>query len=54
MGPAPADEIHNSLVFFSRILVLDGGRIVAFDSPNALLQSKESSFYRMAVDAGLV
>lgn len=42
-----------SLLLF-RVLVLDQGKVVEFDSPEALLQKRTSIFYSMAKDAGLV
>ena len=41
-------------VVFSRILVLDKGEIIEYDSPDVLLKDKRSIFYGMAKDAGLV
>ena len=38
----------------SSIMVLDAGRVIELDTPNALLSNKNSSFYSMAKDAGLV
>lgn len=38
----------------SRVIVLDKGKIIEFDPPNALLQKKQSAFYSMAKDAGIV
>ncbi|KAH1004933.1 ATP-binding cassette sub-family C member 4 [Dendroctonus ponderosae] len=35
-----------------KILVVDGGRIVQFDNPAALLQDKQGLFYKMVQDAG--
>lgn len=44
---------HLSSVFsFYRVMVLDAGRIVEFDSPGELLQ-KRGHFYAMAKDAGI-
>ena len=36
-----------------RVMVLDSGRIVEFDSPNKLIEEK-GVFFSMARDAGLV
>lgn len=38
----------------SRVLVLDKGLIVEYDSPASLLKNKSSIFYGMAKDANLV
>jgi ATP-binding cassette subfamily C (CFTR/MRP) protein 3 len=38
---------------YDRIMVLDAGRIVEFDSPNKLL-SRNGVFYSMVKDAGLL
>ena len=35
-------------------MVLDKGRVVEFDTPNALLSNSGSYFYAMAKSAGLV
>jgi ATP-binding cassette subfamily C (CFTR/MRP) protein 1 len=35
-------------------MVLDKGKIVEFDSPQALLQNKSGLFYSMAKDAELI
>lgn len=37
-----------------RVIVLDQGVIAEYDSPAALLSNKESIFYGMAKNAGLV
>ncbi len=39
--------------FFCRVVVLDKGVIVEFDSPKNLLENQSSIFYAMAKDAGL-
>ena len=36
-----------------RVMVLDAGRVIEFDSPNKLMEEK-GVFYSMAKDAGLV
>ena len=36
-----------------RVMVLDQGNIVEFDTPTALLDEPETKFYSMAKDAGL-
>lgn len=37
-----------------KIIVMDQGRVAEFDSPAALLQDKNSIFYSLANEAGLV
>ena len=37
-----------------RVMVMDAGRLVELDSPEALLAKKDSTFYSMAKDAGIV
>ncbi|KAI8342382.1 multi drug resistance-associated protein MRP [Chlamydoabsidia padenii] len=44
----------NTVMDSDRILVLDKGSILEFDTPQALLADKESSFYSMSKEAGLV
>ncbi|KAL7286833.1 hypothetical protein TKK_0018975 [Trichogramma kaykai] len=44
----------NTILDSDRVIVLDKGSIVEYDSPNTLLQKPDSSFYSMAKDAGLV
>ncbi|KAL5010497.1 hypothetical protein ScPMuIL_012802 [Solemya velum] len=44
----------NTVMDYDRIVVLENGEIKESDSPQNLLQSTESLFYKMAKDAGLV
>lgn len=44
----------NTIMDYSRIMVLDNGKICEFDSPTVLLQDKYSLFYSMAAAANLV
>jgi ABC-type proline/glycine betaine transport system ATPase subunit len=37
-----------------RVIVLDQGKIAEYDSPQVLLSNKESIFFGMAKNAGLV
>ncbi|MBN3303875.1 MRP1 protein, partial [Amia calva] len=43
----------NTIMDYTRVLVLDKGQIVEFDSPSSLIAQK-GIFYRMAKDSGLV
>lgn len=42
------------VLFHSRVMVLDKGKIAEFSDPASLLANKKSIFYGMAKDAGLV
>ncbi|XP_071128962.1 multidrug resistance-associated protein 1-like [Mytilus edulis] len=44
----------NTIMDYTRIMVLDAGNISEFDTPSHLLDNCESMFYGMAKDAGLV
>ncbi|KAF5296657.1 hypothetical protein FQR65_LT10197 [Abscondita terminalis] len=44
----------NTIMDSDRVIVLDRGNIVEYESPPNLLQNKHSIFYGMAKDAGLV
>lgn len=44
----------NTVMDSDRILVLDKGHIAEFDSPQRLVEDKNSIFYSMAHEAGLV
>uniref|UniRef100_A0A182WGR0 ABC-type glutathione-S-conjugate transporter n=1 Tax=Anopheles minimus TaxID=112268 RepID=A0A182WGR0_9DIPT len=44
----------NTIMDSDKVIVLDKGQIVEFAPPSELLQSKNTAFYSMAKDAGLV
>jgi len=44
----------NTVMDSGRIIVMDQGRVVEFESPKNLLESSESVFHSLARDAGLV
>jgi len=44
----------NTIMDSTRVMVLNNGLIQEFDSPAVLLQRKDSNFYSMAKDAGLI
>ena len=44
----------NTIMDSNRVMVLDQGNIAEFDSPDNLLDNKETIFYSMAKNAGIV
>lgn len=44
----------NTIMDSDRVIVLDQGKIAEYDSPQVLLSNKDSIFYGMAKNAGLV
>ena len=44
----------NTIMDNNRVMVLDQGKIAEFDTPDNLLSKKDSIFYGMAKNAGLV
>ncbi|XP_055919617.1 multidrug resistance-associated protein 1-like isoform X7 [Eupeodes corollae] len=44
----------NTILDSDKVIVLDRGEIIEFDSPTSLLEDKNSAFYSMAKDANLV
>ena len=44
----------NTILDSSKIMVLSDGQVIEFDTPESLLKNPQSSFYKMAKDAGLV
>jgi ATP-binding cassette, subfamily C (CFTR/MRP), member 1 len=43
----------NTILDSDKVIVLDKGEIAEYDSPENLLQDKNSIFYSMAKDAGI-
>ena len=43
----------NTILESDRVLVLDAGRVLEFDTPKNLLANKQSSFHSLAAEAGL-
>ncbi|VDD89289.1 unnamed protein product [Enterobius vermicularis] len=44
----------NTILDYDRVMVLDKGRIIEFDSPQSLLAAQNSVFHSMAVDAHII
>lgn len=44
----------NTIMDSTKVMVLDKGQLIEFASPKELLQDKNSMFYGLAEDAGLV
>ncbi|KAF2881307.1 hypothetical protein ILUMI_24863 [Ignelater luminosus] len=44
----------NTIIDSDKVLVMDSGRVVEYDNPQVLLADRDSTFYKMAHDAGLV
>jgi len=44
----------NTIIDYDRIIVMDKGEIIEFDSPKVLLENTESVFYSMAKESGLI
>jgi ATP-binding cassette subfamily C (CFTR/MRP) protein 1 len=44
----------NTILDSDKVIVLDKGSVKEFASPSELLANKQSAFYSMAKDAGLV
>lgn len=44
----------NTILDCDKILVIDKGKVVEFDSPDRLMKNEESEFYRMCKEVGLV
>ncbi|CAH1784702.1 unnamed protein product [Owenia fusiformis] len=43
----------NTIMDYDRVMLLDAGKVVEYDSPSQLLSNKDGIFYSMAKDAGL-
>ena len=43
----------NTIMDSNRVMVLDQGQILEFDTPENLMKNKDSQFYSMAKNAGL-
>lgn len=48
-----AHRLH-TILDYDRVMVLDHGKLIEFDSPKALLSNPESHFYSLAKDARVI
>lgn len=44
----------NTIIDYDKVIVLENGKLKEFDSPTALLSNKDSIFYSMAKESGIV
>ena len=44
----------NTIIDYNRIMILDQGHLIEFDSPQKLMEQRESLFYSMAKESGLL
>ena len=44
----------NTIIDYDKILVLQEGKVIEFDSPGSLMRNEGSSFHSMLKDAGLI
>jgi ABC-type multidrug transport system fused ATPase/permease subunit len=42
----------NTIIDYDRILVLDQGKIIEFDSPTNLIQKEDGMFFKLARETG--
>lgn len=46
------DDLAESIIDFDKVLVLEGGKLVEFDTPRKLLQNKSSKFHELCEATG--
>jgi ATP-binding cassette subfamily C (CFTR/MRP) protein 1 len=44
----------NTIMNYDRAIVLKQGKVIEYDSPQALLNDRDSTFYSLAYEAGLI
>ena len=44
----------NTIMDYDKVLVLNQGEVVEYDSPSMLMSNKSSLFHSMCMDAGLL